>query len=342
MSLQSLQTAFANAAWPVNLNAAFLTSAGVSAPVDFDTLLGSAFCLGKASGLSIGQGAVGTITGNSFSIVGASLTNGLFGASSANTIVTLSFTLPPASSTLLIQITTSLGTGWRFATGFPEMVGKPFSMLTIAQPCMLFSSAASTLDWPVSGSPVALAPAMNFAGTVQLNDYAQSILAFTSPVPTLQSPLVISGPFNASAVAASGSYPVMDLGVALPLSNFSLLGFNVVAPRFALTIGPVPSRGGQDDNEAVAQDISYDFAATLSTATTPSLPLDFAVMIYADKPASARSYTLLLTPSSSAQTVGVPLQVHTGEVYTMRIEQTQTSSIASSGGRRNPSSTSSR
>jgi hypothetical protein len=37
---------------------------------------------------------------------------------------------------------------------------------------------------------------------------------------------------------------------------------------------------------------------------------------------------LLLTPSSSAQTVGVPLQVHTGEVYTMRIEQTQTTSIA--------------
>ncbi len=38
--------------------------------------------------------------------------------------------------------------------------------------------------------------------------------------------------------------------------------------------------------------------------------------------------TLLLIPASSAQTVGVPLQVHTGEVYTVRMEQTQTISIA--------------
>src|SRR6516225_6830695 len=94
MSLQTLQAAFASAAWPVNLNAAFLTNGGATPPAGFDALLVKAFALGTASGLSVGQGTVGAISGDAFSITTASLTNGLFGAAAASTTVTLTFTLP--------------------------------------------------------------------------------------------------------------------------------------------------------------------------------------------------------------------------------------------------------
>ncbi|MBY4709575.1 LysM peptidoglycan-binding domain-containing protein [Burkholderia cepacia] len=310
MSLQSLQTAFANASWPVTLNAAFLSSAGVTPPAGFDALLKSAFCLGDATGLPVGQGTVGAVTGDTFSVTGATLTNGLFGATAANTSVALVFTLPADTSILLVQIVTSLRGGWTFASSAFQMVGKPFSTLAITQPCMLFSSAAGSVNWPTpSSNAIALAAGMNFAGTAQLNDYAQSILGFTSPALTLPSPLVISGPFDASAVAASGAYPVMDLKAWLPPTSFSLLGFSAVAPRFEFSIGPVPADADPDDDVDAAQDIAYVFAATVTTASTPPLVVDCSVVIFADNAAGGGNYSLFITPSKALPNALTPANI---------------------------------
>ncbi|MFV4733679.1 hypothetical protein ACNJUX_21105, partial [Mycobacterium tuberculosis] len=131
----------------------------------FDALVAQAFALTGSASLKIGQGAVGTVAGDSFIITGASLANGVFGAAAADTKVTLTFTLPTtAGAVVSVQIQTDL-TNWTFATGFPWMVGKPFTLFNFSQNSLIFSTDAGRVVWPAGGaSSVTLAPGMTFAG----------------------------------------------------------------------------------------------------------------------------------------------------------------------------------
>jgi hypothetical protein len=181
LSLETLQAAFASAQWPVELNAAYLNDNGVKAPEGFDALLTKAFVLGTAKALSVGQGQVGQVAGNSFTITSASLTNGVFGATQDQTTVTLTFTQPAGDGAAVqVFIRTDLS-DWTFATGFPAMVGGVFDSLSFTQPSLLFSTVAGSVAWPTStGALVDLQPGMTFAGVLKPSLYAATVLVIAN------------------------------------------------------------------------------------------------------------------------------------------------------------------
>jgi hypothetical protein len=240
MSLESLRAAFTSATWPVDLNAAFLSTAGVTPPPELDALLKAAFVLLPGAdgsvALTIGQGIVGSVQGDTFSITNATLVSGLFGATAADTSVTLTFTLPDGdSAVLLVQIATALDGGWSFATGFPAMVGDPFSQLTLTNPEMLFATAPGANN---SADPdyaaVQLVAGMNFAGKLTLCPFAQSVLVIANLTgAAVPSPLVMSGPFDASGVSDTVIYPVISLKASLAAASFTFLGFTAGNPSFS-------------------------------------------------------------------------------------------------------------
>jgi hypothetical protein len=317
MSLQTLQAAFAAATWPVTLNAAYLTAEGVTPPAGFDTLLAQGFALNGASGLSIGPGQVGAIDGDRFTITNATLTNGLFGATAANTGVRLTFTLPDdAGAVLLVQIEADLLGGWSFATGFAWMKGGAFSVLSFTRTSMLFSTATGTMIWPPNAaSNVAVAPGMNFAGALTLDIYATTILQIANLAgAAVPNPLIMSGPFDASAVSDDVLFPVMSLTAPLSAASFSFLFLQATGPYFGFDIGPMPAVEAppDDDTAPPEQPMSYVFGGQLATTTTPSLALDFSVLL--QRGTNLYSVTLApppddatpLTPADIATIAGVP------------------------------------
>jgi LysM repeat protein len=308
MSIHSLKTAFAAATWPVTLNAEFITSGGEVPPGDFDALLKTAFVLSDPVGLAIGQGSVGEVIVDSFTITGASLVNGLFGAAATDTVVTLTFTLPDtAGAVLLVQIDTAMGGDWTFATGFPAMVGNPFNQLIFTQSNMVFASAKSVISWPTaSGSTVALTPGMNFAGVFVPGVYASSVLVIANlSGAAIPNPLVMSGPFDASVVSDTVIFPVMDLAALLMAASFTFLGFTSANPYFGFSVSPMPESDGSDDDQP-EQTVSSIFGATLTTETTPALALDFSVLI-----TGGNSYTMLLAPPEDDTTPLTPANIAT-------------------------------
>jgi len=308
MSIQSLQTAFAAATWPVTLNAEFISTGGVVPPDDFDALLNTAFVLSNSGGLAVSQGSVGSVIGDSFTITGASLVNGLFGAAATDTTVTLTFTLPDtADAVLLVQIDTEMGGGWTFATGFPAMVGNPFNQLVFSQSNMVFASADSTISWPTTtGSTVALTPGMNVAGIFVPGAYASSVLTIANlSGAAIPNPLVMSGAFDASVVSDTVIFPVMELAAPLIAASFTFLGFTAANPYFGFSVSPMPESDGSDDDQP-EQTVSSIFGATLTTATTPALVLDFSVLI-----TGGNSYSMLLAPPDDAATPLTPANIAT-------------------------------
>lgn len=308
MSIQSLQTAFADTTWPVTLNAEFITAGGEVPPEGFDTLLKAAFVLSDPVGLALGQGSVGQVIGDSFTITGASLANGLFGVAATNTLVTLTFTLPDtADAVLLVQINTAMGGGWTFATGFPAMVGNPFNQLVFTQSGMVFASADSTISWPTAtGSTVALTPGMNFVGVFVPGVYATSVLTIANlSGAAIPNPLVMSGPFDASSVSDTIIFPVMELAAPLMAASFTFLGFKAANPYFGFSVSPMPESDGSDGDQP-EQTVSSIFGATLTTATTPALVLDFSVLI-----TGGNSYSMLLAPPKDAATPLTPANIAT-------------------------------
>jgi len=246
LSLQTLQAAFASATWPVVLNATYLTNNGVTPPTGFDALLKQAFVLTGTDGLSVGQGQVGAVVGDSFTITAASLTDGVFGATAAQTAVTLTFTLPDATGAiLLVQIRTDLS-GWTFATGFPWMVGAVFDNLKFSQSSLLFSTAADAADWPApGGASIALTPGMTFAGALTLSPYANSVLQIANLTgAAVPNPLVMSGPIDASAVTDDAPLPVMNLTAPLSAATFTFLFLEASDPFFGFVIDPPPPAEG--------------------------------------------------------------------------------------------------
>ena len=295
MSLQTLQSAFASATWPVVLNAAYLTDNGVTPPPGFDALLKQAFVLGDAAGLSVGQGQVGAVAGDSFAITTASLTNGLFGATAGQTSVTLTFTLPATGGDLLVQIRTDLS-NWTFATGFPFMVGGVFSGLNFSQSSFLFSTATGAASWPAAGgATVPLTPGMTFAGALVLDIYAQTVLQIANLTgAAVPNPLVMSGPFDASTVTDDTPFPVMNLTAPLSAATFTFLFLEASGPFFGYVIDPAPpaEEPVNEDDPPPEQPISYSFGGVVTTTTSPPLALGFTVLMQS----ATNNYAIALSP----------------------------------------------
>jgi LysM repeat protein len=308
LSLQTLQAAFASATWPVVLNATYLTDNGVTPPAGFDALLTQAFVLGDALGLSVGQGQVGAVAGDSFTITAASLPNGVFGAVQADTTVTLTFTLPTGGD-LLVQIRTDLS-NWTFATGFPWMVGGVFDDLNFSQASLLFSTAIGTASWPAAGgATIALTPGMTFAGALNLSLYAQTVLQIANLAgAAIPNPLVMSGPIDASVVNDDTPYPVMDLTAPLSAATFTFLFLEASAPFFGFVIEPAPpAEGPVSDDDAPEQPVSYVFGGVVTTTTSPPLALQFTVQIQS----ATNNYAIALAPPEGDSTPLTPANIAT-------------------------------
>ncbi|WP_156398292.1 hypothetical protein [Caulobacter sp. Root1455] len=311
MSLQTLQAAFASATWPVVLDATYLTSNGVTPPPGFDALLKQAFVLAGTDGLSVGEGQVGAVVGDSFTITAASLTNGVFGATAAQTAVTLTFTLPDtAGAVLLVQIRTDLS-GWTFPTGFPWMVGGVFDNLTFSQSSLLFSTAAGTAAWPASdGALVALTPGMTFAGALTLSLYANTVLQIANLTgAAVPNPLVMSGPIDASGVNDDTPFPVMNLTAPLSAATFTFLFLEASDPFFGFVIEPAPPAEGpvNEDDPPPEQLVSYTFGGLVTTTTSPPLALGFTVQIQS----ATNNFAIALAPPEGATTPLTPANIAT-------------------------------
>lgn len=300
MSLQTLQTAFANASWPVDLNAAFLNANGVSAPSGFDELLIQSFALGSATGLSVGKGDVGGVSDDTFSITGATLTGGLFGAKAADTAVTLVFTL--VNTALEVSITTAMPGAWTFATGFPFMVGAAFEQLSFGQTAFIFSTVAGPVTWPAAPSSITLDTGMNFAGTLTLSSAAQTVLKIANIVGAdIPDPLVMSGSFDASGVTNETIYPVMSLSAPLSNQQYNFLVFQIAAPFIGFTIEApgtslIEGPRKDDDGPAAGQAVASVFGATVVTDTAPPLSLGFTVSLRN----ANNSITILMAPPADS------------------------------------------
>lgn len=317
MSIQSLQKAFAGATSPVTIDAAFLTTGGANPPTGFDDLIAQAFALGAGTSLQVayGSGAVGPVSGDTFTISNASLPDGLFGAKQAQTAVTLVFTQSAdADAKLSVQIATNMS-DWQFKAGFPAMVGYPCNQLLLGQSAFLFTTDPGTMVWPDGGvRKVTMAPGMTFAGTLALSTYAQAILQIAGLTGSaIPNPLVLSGPFDASAVdGTTVLYPVMTLKAPLSASSFTFLLFQATGPYVGFEIDPMPKSVGTDDDDddddgedQPQQSLSYFFGGMVKTTTTPSLALDFTVKLAS----SGSMVSLMLAPPDGSTTPFTPAAI---------------------------------
>jgi hypothetical protein len=161
---------------------------------------------------------------------------------------------------------------------------------------------------------------MTFAGVLKPSLYAATVLVIANlGGAAIPDPFVISGPIDASGVTDDVPYPLMSLRAPLSAATFTFLFLQATGPFFGFKIeAPPPAVPPPEQDEDAGdeeppddgdpppdQPVTYSFGGTVSTTTTPSLALEFTVLIQ-DK---TSNYALGLAPPAGDTTPLTPANI---------------------------------
>jgi LysM repeat protein len=265
--LQDLAYKLKNASQPVTINAALITSAGLTPPTDFDANLKAAFLPpGSTADFKITFNAhdVGSVSGVSgepqrFQISNVAgivrLGQNFLNAAPSQTDCVLTFTQDGESSPLQIQIEVALS-GWKFTDYFTFMNGFPFSLLQFSQQSFVFSTVDSAAYQVRNvNQMISLDAGQNYVASFSVPPDFNSLFSLISGFTPPASALIFGSIVLDKADNANILYPDMDLRAPLASGQVTLLGFMPVSsPFIGLQIKTVQETTDEDGNEFAADD----------------------------------------------------------------------------------------